>query len=259
MTRTHVVGIGVVDWIAEHGGHYGVRNHFPLLVGVGTEIGVKTDVAEAHHILVEGGLDVVGIALQQIGIAGAERIVVIDAEACVVEQVVAVRKTARVAEAVAFKCLGLIAQVYARHQAGERGVDAHLVSHALVLNIATHKHVFETQAQFGSEAAPTLLAGDVSRRRCIFTLGFVGAVRQVDIVLIQTLVVVVAPEANLGTGLNLEVVIQRQGVVHLRAALWGIRRTRFVTADVGQRGVTVVALFVRVAAVAPIVAVEAGT
>ena len=95
--------------------------HGAYLVGVGAVIGVDADVAEAHDVLVEGGLQVVGVADKEVGVARLVAVIVEAAESGQLRH--AGRSvTAGVTQAVACEGLGLIAQVDAGHKAEEGGV-----------------------------------------------------------------------------------------------------------------------------------------
>ena len=202
-----------------------------------------------------------GVAHQQVGVTRTIAEVFINAEGQVTAEVAVVREAACVAEAVALEGLGLVAEVDAGYKAGEEGVEALAVADGGVLDHATLEVVVVTQAQLGGEAAPTLLGGHID-------VGFEGgAVRNIRLIghvvpvarrqqAVADLAVAAVTIAQFGAGLDGDVVLQRQGVVHAQFAASVEHVAHHVAAEVGEGGGVVVSVVVGVATVGPVVAVE---
>ena len=234
--------------------------HGADLVGVGAVIGVDADVAEAHDVLVEGGLQVVGVADKEVGVASLVAVVVEAAEGGQLRH--AGRSvTAGVAEAVAGESLGLIAQVDAGHKAEEGSVHHGGTGAVQIVPCTLFPLLLATQTQFCGEATPAFLQRDIAAETCATFHAFARAQQHLfidgTIEGVETYILCAAAKLRLRTHLKLELVLQRVGVVQRQAAR-RIATSIFCAAHKGVAcGVVVGKGLTARATVAPCVAIEA--
>ena len=219
-----VLGLTVVHQLrgGEVGGSVAGVGHGADLVGVGAEVGAEVEHTEAHDVLAPGGLEIVGVAAQQVGVADLVAVVLIAHKGRELGSA-GIGVAEGVAEAVGGEGGGLVAEVDTGHEAEEGGVDDGLAGAVEVAPFAVLPGLLAAEAQFGGEAAPAFLEGEVAAEACAALHAFGGAQGDSLVVAVggegvEPLKLRAAAQIELHAGLYLELVFEGVGVIQLHAA-----------------------------------------